>query len=222
MAVSEHHKIQQELKQPDPFFEAISEAREYFEKNRVQVVGLGAGAVALLFAVVGGSSYYVSQGNRAATDFSSAVSSLEFDTPSAAEVALKNVSTLSNAGPYKSLATLYRGDIAADAGRQDEAIAEYDAFLASPPATDYLRQIGLMGKAAAQLKAGKAPEAAATLELAAAIDGPYRTAALSDRARLAEEAGDKATAAANLQKLLEIEGSGPGAAAIESRLQALK
>jgi tetratricopeptide (TPR) repeat protein len=178
--------------------------------------------VALLFAVIGGSSYYVSQGNRAATDFASAVSSLEFDTPSAAEVALKNVSTLSNAGPYKGLATLYRADIAADAGRNDEAIAEYDAFLASPPPTDYLRQIGLMGKAAAQQKAGKAVEAAATLDMAAAIDGPYRTAALSDRARLAEDAGDKATAAANLQKLLEIEGSGPGAAAIEARLQALK
>jgi len=222
MAVSEHQKIQQELKQPDPFFEAMIEAREYFQQNRAQVVGVGGGLVALLFAVIGGSTYYVAQGTRAATDFASAVSSLEFDTPTAAEVALKNVSSLSNAGPYKSLAALYRGDIAADAGRTDEAVAEYDAFLASPPPTDYLRQVGLMGKAAALQKAGKAPEAAATLDLAAAIDGPYRGAALNDRARLAEAAGDKTTAAANLQKLLEIEGSGPGAAAIESRLRALK
>jgi hypothetical protein len=79
-----------------------------------------------------------------------------------------------------------------------------------------------MGKAAALEKGGKAPEAAAALDLAAAIEGPYRTAALSDRARLAEDAGDKAVATANLQKLLEIEGSGPGAAVVEQRLQALR
>ena len=221
MAVSEHQKIQQELKQPDPFFEAIGEAREYFEKNRAQVLLVGGGAVVLLFSVIAGSSYYVSQGNRAATDFASAVSSLEFDSPSAAEAALKNLATRTNAGPYKSLAALYRGDLAADAGRFDEAVTEYDAFLADAP-TDYLRQIGLMGKAFALAKAGKAPESAAALDLAAAIDGPYRAAALSDRARLAEQAGDKAVATTNLQKLLEIEGSGPGAADVERRLQALK
>jgi len=221
MAASDRRQVQQDLKQPDPFFEAIGEARDYFNENRAQVLAVGGGAVLFLFSVIGGSSWYVSQGNKAATDFASAVSNLEFDSPSAAEVSLKSLASRTNAGPYKNLAALYRGDLAAEAGRADEAVAEYDSFLSDAP-TDYLRQIGLMGKAAALDKGGKKPEAAAALDLAAAIVGPYRAAALSDRARMAEESGDKAVAATNLQKLLEIEGSGPGAAAIERRLQAVK
>jgi predicted negative regulator of RcsB-dependent stress response len=221
MAQPTRRQVEQDLNTPDPFFEAVAEARDYFEENRTQVLAVVLGVATVLFSVVAGTSWYISQGNKAATDFASAVSNLEFDSPSAAEASLKNLSGRTNAGPYKSLAALYRGDLAADAGRFDEAIAEYDSFLADAP-TDYLKQIGLMGKAAALEKAGKAPEAGAALDQAATIDGPYRTAALSDRARLAEKAGDKATATTNLQKLLEIEGSGPGSAGIEQRLQALK
>lgn len=221
MAVSEHQKTLQELKQPDPFFEAIGEAREYFEANRAKVIGMGGSLAALLALVVGVAGYYAAEGRRAAADFASAVSSLEFDTPTAAEADLKNLSERSNAGPYKALADLYRGNLAADAGRGDEALASYDRFLAAAP-TPYLRQIGLMGKAAAFEKAGKAPEAAAALDEAASIEGPYRAAALSGRARLAEAAGDKATALASLQKLLEIVGSTGDAAQIERRIAALK
>lgn len=221
MAVSEHQKILQELKQPDPFFEAVAEAREYYEKNKAKVLAMGGSAVLLLAVVSGVSSYWTSQGNRAAADFAAALSSLEFNTPTAAEADLKNIASLSNAGPYKGLAVLYSANIAADAGRSEEAVASYDQFLAAAP-TEYLRQIALMGKAAALEKAGKLPESAAALDLASNIDGPYRTAALADRARLAEDAGDKATALANLQKLLEIVGSTGDAAQIERRIAALK
>src|SRR5688572_9882270 len=221
MAQPTRRQIEQDLKTPDPFFEAVAEAREYFEENRTQVLAVVLVTATVLFSIVAGTSWYVSQGNKAATDFASAVSNLEFDSPSAAEASLKSLSGRTNAGPYKSLAALYRGDLAADAGRFDEAIAEYDSFLADAP-TDYLKQIGLMGKAAALEKAGKAPEAGAALDQAAAVDGPYRTAALSDRARLAEKAGDKAAATSALQKLLEIEGSGPGSADIERRIADLK
>lgn len=221
MAVSEHQKILQELKQPDPFFEAIEEARAYYQKNRAKVLAMGGSTIVAFALVAGVSSYYSSQGEKAAADFASAVSNLEFDSPSAAEADLKNLSERSNAGPYKALAALYTANIATAAGRQEEAIASYDQFLGEAP-TEYLRQIGLMGKASALEKAGKAPEAAAALDLAANIEGPYRAAALSDRARLAEAAGDKATALANLQKLLEILGSTGDASQVERRIAALK
>jgi tetratricopeptide (TPR) repeat protein len=221
MAASDRRQVQQQLKQPDPFFEAIAEARDYFESNRSRVLGIG-GTVAALFAIVLlGTNYYVSQGRAAATAFASAVSSLEGGSASPAETDLKSIPARSNAGPYKALSTLYLANIAADAGRYEEAVTSYDQFTASAP-TDYLKQIGLMGKAAALEKAGKDPDAAATLEQAAAIEGPYRKAALSDRARLAEKAGDKATAIATLQKLLELEGSTGDSSQIEHRIQALK
>jgi hypothetical protein len=221
MAASDRRQIQQQLKEPDPFFEAIAEAREYFEANRSQVLGVVAAVAILFIVIVGGTTWYVSEGRRAATAFASAVSSLEQDSPSAAAADLKKIDDRSNAGPYKPLAALYRGNIALDEGRFDEAVSEFDAFLASPP-TDYLKQIGLMGKAAALEKGGKDGEAASTLDLAAAIDGPYRKSALSDRARLAEKAGDKATAISNLQKLLEIVGSTGDSSEVERRIQALK
>jgi tetratricopeptide (TPR) repeat protein len=221
MAASERRQLQQELKQPDPFQEAILEAREYFENNRTQVLGIAGGALALFLAVVFGVGHYVSEGNRAASEFASAVSNLQSSSPTAAEADLKNITGRSNAGLYKPLAALYRGNIASEAGRYDEALASYDEFLGAAP-TDYMRQIGLMGKASALELGGKQTEAATVLDLASAIEGPYRKAALSDRARLAEKAGDKAAAISNLQKLLEIEGSGPGAAEVETRIQALK
>src|SRR5262245_39134256 len=143
MAQPTRRQIEQDLKTPDPFFEAIAEARDYFEDNRTQVLGGVLGVATVLFAVLAGTSYYVSQGNKAATDFASAVSSLEFNSPSAAEASLKNLADRTNAGPYKGLAALYRGDLATDAGRLEEAVTEYDHFLANAP-TDYLKQIGLM------------------------------------------------------------------------------
>jgi len=221
MAVSEHRKVQQELKQPDPFFEAVLESRNYFEQNRAKVLGIVGGVATLLVVMIGGTNYYYSQGDRAASDFASAVSNLQLDSPTAAEANLKDLSGRANAGPYKALASLYSGNIATKAGRFDEAVVAYDQFLADPP-TDYLRQIGLMGKASALEKAGKSAESAAALALASEIQGPYRKAALSDLARLAEKAGDKAAAIASLQKLLEIDGSTGDAADIERRIAALK
>ena len=207
MAASDRRQIQEQLKQPDPFFEAIEEARDYFEHNRSTVLGVGGAALALFALIYGGTSYWRDQGNKAAADFASAISNLEFNSPAAAEASLKNLSQRSNAGPYKALATLYRANIASDAGRAEEAIVAYDQFLTEAP-TPYLKQVGLMGKAAALEKAGKQPEASAALEQAAGLAGPYRRTALRDRARLAAAAGDKAAALAALEKLLALEGSG--------------
>ena len=221
MAASERRQVQQQLKQPDPFFEAIAEAREYFEENRSKVLGIGGGAVALFLVVVGASSWYVSQGRAASTSFESAISNLEANAPGPAEADLQTIPDRTNAGPYKALSLLYRGNIAAAGARYEEAVTDYDQFIAVAP-TDYLRQVALMGKAAALEKNGKAPVAAAALDQAASIDGPYRKAALEDRARLAEAAGDKSAAIASLQKLLEIEGSTGDSSQIEHRIQALK
>ena len=56
MAVSEHQKILQELKQPDPFFEAVAEAREYYEKNKAKVlVGADAKVIDVIIRASGAS-----------------------------------------------------------------------------------------------------------------------------------------------------------------------
>ncbi|HYC53404.1 MAG TPA: tetratricopeptide repeat protein [Candidatus Binatia bacterium] len=210
-----------ELKEPDPFFEAVGSARSYVDQNRTQVFGVVGAIVAVIVLVVGVTGYLTSSRASAASDFTSAVSNLEFDSPSAADASLSRLEERSNAGPYASLAVLYRANLAAEAGRFDEAIGLYDQFIPDAE-TPYLEQIGLMGKAFALEQSGKPAEAAPILDKAAQIEGPYRKAALNDRARIAEKAGDKAGAIAALQKLLEIEGSGAPGAAIERRIEALK
>jgi tetratricopeptide (TPR) repeat protein len=221
MAASDRRQIQEHLKQPDPFFEAIGEARDYFETNRSKVLAIGGGILALFVIVTLATSYWASEGRAAATSFANAVSGLESGSTGAAEVDLRTITGRSNAGPYKALSVLYLGNIATEAGRYDEAVVHFDQFLGIAP-TDYLRQIGLMGKAAALEKGGKAAEAATVLDEAAKLEGPYRRVALSDRARIAETAGDKATALASLQKLLEIQGTAGDASDVERRIQALK
>ena len=94
MAASDRRQVQQELKQPDPFFEAIIESREYFEANRTKVLAVVGGTAAVLITIFAISSYYVSQSKTAATAFANAISSLESDSPSAAET------ETSSAGAY--------------------------------------------------------------------------------------------------------------------------
>lgn len=214
-------EIEQDLKGPDTFFETISEASAYFDENRTQVLaGVAAvlGVAALIFGV---SSYYSSTRNAAAADFANAVANLEFDSPTAAEASLTSLSSRSNTGPYGALGKLYQGNLAAEGGREEEAVVAYNQY-APEASTPYLEQIALVGKAYALERAGKTGDAAAAYDQAAAMTGPYTKAALSDRARLAEKSGDKAKAIEALKKLLELEGSGAGSPAIEMRLQALQ
>jgi|GEM_PF-1456307 len=214
-------ELEQELKTPDPFFEAIADAREYLEENRNQVLAVGGAVLAAAVLIFGAAGYYSATRNAAATDFANAVANLEFDSPTAAESSLSSLTARSNTGAYGALGALYKANLAAESERYDEAVAGYDGYLASA-STPYLKQVALMGKGYALERAGKEPDAAVAYDAAAAIEGPYTKPALSDRARLAEKAGDKPKAVETLRKLLELEGSGAGSAAIEQRLQALQ
>jgi len=210
-----------ELKQPDTFFETFGAARLYVDENRGRVIAGVVGVAVLIASVTAFTGYRASSRAAAAADFARAVANLEFDSPSAAVTNLTSLAERSNAGTYGRLAPLYRASLATSAGQHDDAIAAYDEFLGAAPAP-YLRQVGLMGKAHALEQAGKAGEAAAALEQAAGIEGPYRAAALTDRARLAEAAGDRETAISILEQLLELGGSSAETAAIERRLEALR
>ncbi|MBI5505631.1 MAG: tetratricopeptide repeat protein, partial [Deltaproteobacteria bacterium] len=161
MATREKFKrrdLEEELKAPDPFFEAIAEARAYFEDNRTLVVAAAGGVLAVAALLFGASSYYSSTRNAAATDFASAVANLEFDSPTAAEASLTSLGARSNTGPYQALGALYEANMAAESGRYEEAILGYDRYLESAT-TPYLKQVALMGKGYALERADKQADA---------------------------------------------------------------
>lgn len=219
MAANERFDRSQ-LKEPDSFFEGVGAARRYVEENRGQVLGIAGAILGAIALVAGSTAWYASSRNAAASEFARAVSNLEFDSPTAAEANLEKLEGLSNSGAYGPLGDLYQANLALEAGRSEESIAVYERFLEAT-SEPVLRQVALMGKAHALETTGKQTEALAALELATGIEGPYRKAALADRARLAQATGDEETAKKSLQELLELQGVGGDAAAIERRLAAL-
>jgi tetratricopeptide (TPR) repeat protein len=91
---------------------------------------------------------------------------------------------------FGRLSALYRGHALERQGDAAGAATAYTEYLASSPATEYLRQEALTGLAAAKEAAGDKAGALDAYGQAAAIDGPYRIQAQLATARLHELAGE--------------------------------
>jgi tetratricopeptide (TPR) repeat protein len=207
MATKQPKIDRHELKEADQFFETVGVVNRYVSENRTQVITATAGAVAVFLSLVAGVAWVHSASEGAADQFARALNSLEFDSPTAAEVGFEGVQGRSFAGTYGALATLMRAGIAADTARWDDSVKLYDEFAGQAP-TDYLEQAALVAKAFALDEAGKDVEAAKAYEQAADMDGPYRAEALERRAELAEASGNKQAARNAIEKLLELDPAG--------------
>lgn len=100
-----------------------------------------------------------------------------------------------------TLARLYAGNAALDAGDDDAAIQHYGEFLSATPKTDPLYFAGLNGRAAAYESKGQNDSALADYQALADLgDAPSRDAALVSLARLHLKAGNKDKAKAALDR----------------------
>jgi len=119
------------------------------------------------------------------------------------------------------LAGLYRAHALAEQPDPAAAATAYSEYLASSPATDYLRQQALLGLARASEARNDANAAMDAYRQAADIDGPFRAQAQLGLARLEDTAGhpDKARALyAEAAKAGDLDAE--TRQAIESRLRA--
>jgi len=87
-------------------------------------------------------------------------------------------------------------------GKHAEAAAAYDEYLATGPATDYLRQAALFGRASAQDAAGNATAAEEAYRQAIQLNGPYLTYARIGLAGLQIKGGHSDAAASTLNEVL--------------------
>ena len=197
MAEAKHYKLhRKELRDPDVFQERTAQAVDWLRDNQTMVVAVVSAVVAIGAVVMGIGWYSGRQAQAASTRLASAESL--FEAKKFAEAATEFASVASEypstpsgrlAGLYKARALAAQPDVAA-------AVTAYNEYLASSPATDYLRQEALMGLGRAQEVAKDNAAAMDSYGKAAAVGGPFTTAAQMALARLQDATGngDKARA----------------------------
>jgi len=190
-----------DLKAPDKFFISFGKALEYARNNHTRVAAVVAG-VTLVF-VIGAvfSSWRTGLEERDAAAFVRATDAIRSQSFATAGIVLDQL-TVDGNRPYGDLASLYAARLAYNEGRFEQAAGHYAAF-ASAASTPYLRQIGLVGQAAAAEAAGDNEQADEALEMASRIDAPYREPALRARLRVADAGEDSSVALEAIESLLE-------------------
>ncbi|GEJ57419.1 tetratricopeptide repeat protein [Anaeromyxobacter diazotrophicus] len=217
MSKTAHHELtRKEMKGPDKFQVAATEATRWASQRRRQILLAGVAAFAVLALVIAFSAYLDSQRTAAgsllyrAIDVASGeVSSIPLpgvartyktneEKQRAVLEAAGQVRARHGASRAAATAALLEGDAQLALGAWDPAIAAYQTFLDKAPADDALRFGGLDGLARAQEGKGDLAAAAATYEKATQIDF-FKDRATLERARVLVKAGKKDEA----QKALE-------------------
>jgi tetratricopeptide (TPR) repeat protein len=209
MSKTAHHELtRKEMKGPDKFQVAATEAATWAAQRRRQIVLAGVAAFAVLVAIIAFSAYLDSQrasaGSllyRAIDAASGEVSSIPLpgvdkiyksneEKQRAVLAAAEQVRATHGGSRAAATAALLEGDAHLALGEWDKAVAAYQAFLDKAPADDSLRFGALDGLARAQEGKGDVAAATAAWERAAQIDF-YKDRATLERARLLVKAGKK-------------------------------
>lgn len=209
MSKTAHHELtRKEMKGPDKFQVAATEAAAWASTRRRQIVFAGLGAFVVLAAVLAFSAYLESQRAsaggllyRAIDAASGEVSSIPLpgvdriyksseEKQRAVLEAAGKVRERHGASRAAATAALLEGDAHLALGEWDKAIASYQTFLDTASSDDSLRFGGLDGLARAQEGKGDLVAAAATYERAGQIDF-YKDRAALERARVLVKAGKK-------------------------------
>lgn len=189
-----------DLKGPDEFVESASRLTKFAQEHRNTVIAAAVGVVVLFVSGVSYSSYRTRTLDSTAAAFLRATDALESDNLESADTAMRTV-VERNIQPYAQFARVYLADIQREKGNYTEAIEAYSAA-AEQAASDYLKQIALIGKAYALELSGERDQALAAYESAGKIDGPHRQSALRAQLRLAQAGGKDELARAALTTIL--------------------
>ena len=190
-----------DLKAPDKFFTAFGKALEYVQNNHTRVAAVVGGVALVFVAGAGFSSWRTSLEESDAAAFVRATDAIRSESFTTAAIVLDQLTDEGNR-PYGELASLYAARLAYNEDRFEQAAAHYASF-ASAARTPYLRQIALVGQAAAAEAAGDNTQADKALEMASRIDAPYREPALRARLRVADAGEDSSLALEAIESLLE-------------------
>jgi predicted negative regulator of RcsB-dependent stress response len=197
MAEAKHYKVsRKELREPDEFQALTSQAADWARSNQSALAGIIAAVVTVGAIVLGVNWYSQRQADAAGVRLQAAQALFDEKKYADAATEFAAVSSEYPRTPSGRLAGLYRAHALAEQPDPAAAATAYAEYLASSPATDYLRQQALLGLAQASEAKNDGAAAMQAYEQAADIDGPFRTPARLGLARLEDAAGhaDKARA----------------------------
>jgi len=182
------------LKGPDEFQTLTAQTTGWIAQNQRLAAMIAGGVVAVAILALGIGWYSQRRDEAAAIRFQAAHN--EFDAGKFAEAAqsFEGLRTDYGSTPFGRLALLYRGHALSRGGDAAGAATAYQEYLASSPATPYLRQSALVGVGRSQETLGDKNAALQAFTDAAAIPGPFTVEAMFGQARLQEAAGDRAAA----------------------------
>ncbi len=210
-----------ELRQPDEFVTLSRRAVAYAEENRTAFFMTVGGIVVLLAAILIFRAVRSNRETSASQAYAQAHALLDDKKYDDAATAFRQVADGYSSTSYANLAQLETGNALLLAGKVGEAAVEYQKFLDAGAPTDYLRQLALVRLGHAQEQDGKVAEAGQAYAAAATMPGPYAEEALAGQARIAEVAGDVATAKDLYTRFLEKFPESDRRALATSRLVAL-
>jgi tetratricopeptide (TPR) repeat protein len=178
-----------DLRKPDEFETLTGQAFGWIEEHRPLVAGVAGAVGVAALAMLAVGHWRATRNATAAADFRSAQAAFEAGQNQESARAFAAVAEIYPRAPFGRLAVLYRAHALARAGDAAGAAVAYGEYLASSPATDYLRQEALTGLAHAREASGDTAAALDAYTQAAALDGPFRTDASLAAARLQEASG---------------------------------
>jgi predicted negative regulator of RcsB-dependent stress response len=219
MAGANQYKLtRKSLREPDEFQTLTTQAVDWFRGNQSLVVTV-VSAVAAIAAVVAGLGWYSQrQADAAAVELQRAQALFEAKSYGQAATELAAVTTAYPRTAAGRIATLYRAHALAAQPDASAAATAYAEYLASSPATEYLRQEALLGLARANEATQKIDAAKDAYRQAVDIAGPFRSQAQLGLARLEEAAGHTEQAKTLYTEALKGSGVDPDTRqAIESR-----
>jgi predicted negative regulator of RcsB-dependent stress response len=190
MATANHYKVTRKaLREPDEFQTLTTQAVDWFRANQSLAVTVASGAVAIAAVILGLEWYSQRQAEDAAVHLQGAQAVFQAKRYAEAAAEFAAVTTAHPRTPSGHIAALYRAHALAEQPDAAAAATAYSEYLASTPATDYLRQEALVGLAHASEATQKTDAAQDAYRQAADIVGPFRSQAQLGLARLEEAAG---------------------------------
>ncbi len=190
MATANHYKVSRKaLREPDEFQTLTTQAVDWARDNQNVVVSVVAVVVAIAAVVLGLNWYSQRQANAAAIQLQTAQGLFDAKNYAQAAAEFSAVTTAYPRTPSGRIAALYRAHALAEQPDAAGAATAYTEYLATSPATDYLKQEALVGLAHAKEATNDLDGARDAYRQATEIVGPFRTPAQLALARLEEAAG---------------------------------
>ncbi|MGH7846205.1 MAG: tetratricopeptide repeat protein [Candidatus Binatia bacterium] len=209
------------IRQPDQFLILTGQVLEFIEKHKTLCLLSLAGILLLGLAAAGWSVYRARQDQLAMADFNKALALFRSGKFREALSGFENAHAY-HSSALSGYALLYQANSQLELKETENAVKTLERLVAQERKPTLLRQLALLNLGHAQESRSHWKEAAQSYGEAEKIDGPYKEAAILNKARCATEAKDYAQALESYRSYLKTYPNSSRSAEVSLRVQKLE